>query len=49
VSLSKESDGLLRWHWDDSGKRVCDDCGAEVYVFDDGAICSSCKRQSEDV
>lgn len=37
----------LRWHWNLDGDRVCDDCGAEVWTFDGGYICSRCDRQAE--
>ena len=37
----------LRWHWNEDGDRQCDDCMFEVYVIDDGLICSVCGRQCE--
>jgi hypothetical protein len=48
------SDGPLRWHYGptdddpDPGAKWCDDCGSEVWTFDDGYICSGCSRQDED-
>lgn len=30
------------------GKMWCYDCGAEVYGFEEGYICSGCRRECED-
>jgi uncharacterized protein YuzE len=38
---------LLRWHWGND-RRECSDCGAEVYAFEEGLICSGCDRQADE-
>jgi len=44
----------LRWHYGPTesdpypGSMWCYDCGAQVWCFEDGYICSGCKRQSEE-
>jgi hypothetical protein len=44
----------LYWHYgptvrnSDPGKMWCYDCGAEVYGFKEGYICSGCSRGCED-
>ena len=37
----------LRWHWNLDGDRICDNCGAEVWAFNEGYICSKCDRQAD--
>lgn len=36
----------LTWHWD-GPRRVCDGCGGEVMIFEEGAVCSVCHRAAE--
>lgn len=44
----------LRWHYGPTeadpnpGSMWCYDCGAEVWVFDEGYICRGCGRQDDD-
>ena len=43
----------LRWHWEARADglqiRTCSDCGKEVWVFEEGAICSGCKKESSEL
>lgn len=45
----REEPQRLTWHYGpgDATERVCDACGGEVWLFDDGAICRQCGRQEE--
>lgn len=41
----------LRWRWDSDAQhtfRRCLDCGAEVWAFREGLVCSGCQRSADE-
>jgi hypothetical protein len=38
----------LVWHWGGDRRVHSGDCGAEVYVFKDGLVCSKCGATSDE-
>ncbi len=37
----------LNWFYGDDGQPHCHDCKAEVYLFEEGKICSACDKQEQ--